>query len=118
MNVVHNQVILDYIWDNFYGPRVNRVFNWKNNPLVVTGFEMGFENADHERVTIRNWDTRPVAGPDAWAEGTYSLNSDGIAMIKPRWDERNLELSQHRTNWEDWKRQIVLSPCNDVGTYY
>ncbi len=99
----HKQMILDYVWDNLYGPRAGRVFNWQGKPLLVTGFEMGFADADDERFRIRNWHGENP-GPDDWQEGTQVLNLDGMAMIKPRWDEWWHYLAQHHTGYRDWRR--------------
>jgi len=97
-------MILDYAWDQFYGQRTDRVFRWEGLPLLVTGFEMGFADADDERFRVRNWYAGDAPGPDDWQEGTRRLNADGMAMVKPRWDEWWHYLAQHRTNWNDWNR--------------
>ncbi len=121
-------MILDYVWEHMYAPRMRQVFHWGDLPLLVTGFEMGFLDVDYDQVTIRNFYVhfgepggvgRPPClkgadnpfrnrpGPDDWLEHTNNLNPDGMAMIKPRWDEWAHYLAQHRTNWPDWKRKYV-----------
>ncbi len=91
-----SQMVLDYIWENYYGKYPDQMFEWQGKPLVVTFDPM--ELKSDERHTIKKWTGRAVDQLTAEEDWDWSfappqrlnISKDGVVFIFPRFDETYL----------------------------
>ena len=124
VTVERRQVILDYVWDNFYNDFSDQIFQVEGKPLVVNwknneGRWPLQETAD-PRFAFREWGVIEEGG--AWEFTAYQgldgmkIGTDGAIWIAPRFDEFHL-WNQGAIPDKDFGDLIRLDPYLTDGLY-
>ena len=90
-----SRMVLDYVWENYYGKYQGQMFQWEGKPLLVSFDPMVLKG--DRRYTIKKWTGRPFdqstkkegwdwsfAPPQSLLSG---ISKDGVVFFYPRFDE-------------------------------
>ncbi len=93
------RMVLDYLWDHYYGVYPDQMFGWQGSPLVVSFDPMTLPK--DPRFTIKHWTGRTKG--EAGEEWDWSFappqdiiearSDDGVVFVYPRFDEYYLYLA-------------------------
>lgn len=113
-----SRMVLDYLWENYYGKFQGQMFQWQGGPLVVTFDPMALK--DDGRYTIRKWTGRPFDQSTLEWDWSFappqnlSISNDGVVFFYPRFDEFYLvEDGATYINWEPRR----IDPYLNEGFY-
>ena len=90
-----SRMVLNYVWDNYYGRYAVQMFQWDGKSLLVSFDPMILK--DDERYTIRKWTGRAFdqsTKEEGWdwsfapPQSLFAaISRDGVVFIHPRFDE-------------------------------
>jgi hypothetical protein len=117
------QMILDYLWDNYYGPYAGQMFQWDGNPLLVTFDPMKFTVSD-ARYTLKKLSSQDRT-PQSEAEGwewwlvpqqplSVTVSDDGVVFPNHRFSEYYLHLARASYLVYPWRH---IDPLLEEGVY-
>jgi len=116
------RMVLDYVWDNYYGIYPDQMFRWDGKPLLVSFDPMILK--DDERYTIRNWTGRAFNQSTIEEGWDWSfappqrlfdaISWDGVVFIYPRFDE--FYLVEDGATYITWEPRRI-NPSLEEGFY-
>jgi len=87
-----SQLVLDYLWEKYYGKYQGQMFQWHGKPLVVSFDPMLLK--DDGRYTLKKWTGRAfdeiVKKDWDWSFAppqSLRISKDGVVFFYPRFDE-------------------------------
>ena len=117
-----SRMVLNYVWDNYYGRYPDQVFQWEGKPLLVP-FDPMILKGDG-RYTIRKWTGRAFdqsTKKEGWnwsfapSQTLLSgISKDGVVFFHPRFDE--FYLVEDGATYITWEQRRI-DPYLDEGFY-
>lgn len=118
------QIILDYVWDNYYSVYSDLILQWDGKPLLGSFAHLSLKELGDGRFTHRIWGS---SNDPFWKETTnldwcgypdvdtleMQISDDGVIILFPRFDEYWAWVMGHKPSWTPRR----VDPLLEEGIY-